>query len=126
MSPVSCTFCDPLEGVILFRSPLWYARSDLHPVSPGHLLLIPFRHLPSFFDLSPEEWAAFGPFTLQAKEHLDPIVASDGYNLGVNIGRRGSVHLTLECADTQPLFKPCLVLSNLALNDIHKIVKGCV
>jgi len=82
-----CPFCDPPEEKILFRSFRWYARSDLHPVTPGHLLLIPFRHLPMFFDLTQEEWSELGPFIQQAKEYLVRTVAPDGYNIGVNIGR---------------------------------------
>lgn len=87
MPSVSCPFCDPPKEEILFRSPLWYARSDLHPVTPGHLLLIPFRHLPTYFDLTQEEWSVLGPFTMQAKEYLDRTVTPDGYNIGVNVGR---------------------------------------
>lgn len=87
MPSVPCPFCDPREEEILFRSLCWYARSDLHPVTPGHLLLIPFRHFPTYFDLTPEEWSELGLFTMQAKKFLDRTVTPDGYNIGVNVGR---------------------------------------
>lgn len=89
MPSLPCPFCDPPEEEILFRSPLWYARSDLHPVTAGHLLLIPFRHFPTSFDLTPEEWSELGLFTVQAKEYLDRIVTPDGYNIGVSVDRPG-------------------------------------
>jgi hypothetical protein len=39
-----CPFCCPREGDILVEHSLGYARYDRYPVSPGHMLCIPFRH----------------------------------------------------------------------------------
>jgi len=36
----TCPFCDPAPSEILLANDLAYARFDLYPVSPGHLLLI--------------------------------------------------------------------------------------
>ena len=48
-----CLFCAP-RGVTR-RNELAYCARDSYPVSPGHSLIIPFRHCASFFDLTPEE-----------------------------------------------------------------------
>ncbi|RQD82162.1 MAG: HIT domain-containing protein, partial [Methanocalculus sp. MSAO_Arc2] len=41
------SFCTPAPSDIILANDHAYARFDLYPVSPGHLLLIPFRHVAS-------------------------------------------------------------------------------
>jgi len=80
-----CPFCvDKVEAFL--HNELAYARCDLNPVTPGHLLLIPFRHTASFFDLSAEEQRALLALLGQAKSVLDESHAPAGYNIGVNVG----------------------------------------
>ena len=50
MGPLTCPFCNPLADEIVLANDLCYARYDRYPVSPGHLLLIPYRHVADFFD----------------------------------------------------------------------------
>jgi diadenosine tetraphosphate (Ap4A) HIT family hydrolase len=40
---------------IVAKNDLCYARWDRYPVSKGHLLVIPFRHIPDFFSMTVEE-----------------------------------------------------------------------
>jgi diadenosine tetraphosphate (Ap4A) HIT family hydrolase len=56
------------------------------PVSRGHTLLIPFRHVPAFFETTPEEQQALLALAAVAKEELDLRYHPAGYNRGVNIG----------------------------------------
>src|SRR3972149_3642015 len=51
-----CLFCTPRS--VTRRNALAYCARDSFPVSPGHSLIMPFRHCASFFELSPEEVAA--------------------------------------------------------------------
>ncbi|MDD3856722.1 MAG: HIT family protein, partial [Methanoculleus sp.] len=53
---------------------------------PGHLLLIPFRHIPTLFDATNEEQAALLALVREAKALLDGRIHPDGYNIGVNVG----------------------------------------
>jgi diadenosine tetraphosphate (Ap4A) HIT family hydrolase len=50
MDPLTCPFCNPRKEEIVLANSLCYAGYDRYPVSPGHLLLIPFRHLAGLFD----------------------------------------------------------------------------
>jgi len=59
---------------------------DGFPVSPGHTLIIPRRHVASFFDLTDEEVADMLALARQVQTILDNRFHPDGYNLGVNIG----------------------------------------
>jgi len=82
-----CPFCSPVSADIVFRSTLWYPRYDGYPVSKGHLLIVPFRHVANFFESTEDERrAAFG-LVWQSNEKLDCLLHTDGYNVGVNVGR---------------------------------------
>jgi diadenosine tetraphosphate (Ap4A) HIT family hydrolase len=81
-----CIFCTPAPEEVLFASDHWYARADKYPVADGHILLIPFRHAPTFFDLSDEEKASFFPFVDRARQWLEDRYRPDGYNVGANVG----------------------------------------
>ncbi|MCP1662131.1 diadenosine tetraphosphate (Ap4A) HIT family hydrolase [Methanocalculus sp. AMF5] len=85
-NPPNCPFCDPAPSSIILANDLAYARFDLYPVSPGHLLLIPFRHVASFFDVTEDEQAALHSLVHDARRLLDEQYAPDGYNIGVNVG----------------------------------------
>jgi len=50
-------FCRPADEEVVLQGRLWYARWDRYPVSPGHLLLIPCRHVADLFDATEEETA---------------------------------------------------------------------
>ena len=86
INAMTCPFCTPAPSVILLANDLAYARYDLYPVSPGHLLLIPFRHVASFFEATGAEQAALLSLVHDALRLLDERYAPDGYNIGVNIG----------------------------------------
>ena len=80
-----CLFCTP-RGVTR-QNALAYAARDSYPVSPGHTLIIPLRHCPDFFDLTPEEMAACLELLITERKDLDGEFKPDGYNVGVNVGR---------------------------------------
>lgn len=80
----TCPFCLPDD--ILFENDLAYARADLYPVNPGHLLIIPKRHVADFFLTTGEEKAALQSLLDEAKHYLDEKYVPDGYNIGINVG----------------------------------------
>ncbi len=86
INAMTCPFCTPGPPSIVLANDLAYARYDLYPVSPGHLLLIPFRHVASFFEATEAEQAALLALVHDARRLLDERYAPDGYNIGVNIG----------------------------------------
>lgn len=82
---LNCPFCID-HGDMFLRNDLVYARYDANPVTPGHLLLIPFRHVASYFDTTQAERLALLQLLDEAKRLLDASHAPDGYNIGINIG----------------------------------------
>ena len=78
-----CWFCTPRD--VTEQNELAYSTRDNYPVSPGHTLVIPFRHCASFFDLTSEEVAACMELVAQEQSVLDDQFSPDGYNIGVNV-----------------------------------------
>jgi len=80
-----CLFCKDARGVSL-QHELAYSARDSYPTSPGHTLVIPRRHVASFFELTAEEVAACMGLIQQEKALIDAEFHPDGYNIGVNVG----------------------------------------
>ena len=93
-----CELCVPAG--VLFKNALAYVRYDNNPLSRGHLLVIPRRHIAGFFDMTADEQAAVLSLLNEAQRAIQKLHAPDGYNIGVNIGKAGGqsrmhVHLHL-------------------------------
>lgn len=79
-----CLFCNP--GSTLLDNALAFARYDNYPVSPGHVLILPYRHVADYFDTTQAERLAMLDLIEAAKRLLDREHTPDGYNLGINCG----------------------------------------
>lgn len=82
-----CLFCDPTQSKILCESSDWYARYDNFPATPGHVEIVPRRHVDSYFDLTPAEKTAAWRLVDDAARLLADEYHPDGWNLGINDGR---------------------------------------
>lgn len=83
---MSCPFCAlPPERILLADDHALVIR-DGFPVAPGHTLVIPRRHVGSFFAISPVERASLLQLLDQARLQLDREFAPAGYNVGINDG----------------------------------------
>jgi diadenosine tetraphosphate (Ap4A) HIT family hydrolase len=84
--PTKCAFCTlPAERVLGENEhAMWIL--DAHPVSPGHSLIAPKRHVESFFDTTPAEREALLSLLDKAREHVCGNYAPSGYNIGINEG----------------------------------------
>lgn len=72
---------------IIAQNNTFFAIYDEFPVSRGHALLIPKRHVESFFDITKEELDDLFELIKKVKEIVDKEFNPDGYNIGVNEGR---------------------------------------
>jgi len=83
---MKCPFCNPIAEDIVARNELCFAMWDRFPVSRGHMLVIPFRHTPDFFSLTPEERGAAMALIIVGKELIEENFTPAGYNIGFNVG----------------------------------------
>jgi diadenosine tetraphosphate (Ap4A) HIT family hydrolase len=62
------------------------AFPDAFPVTEGHTLVVPKRHVASLFDLPEEEQAAIWSLVALVRAKLLDGLKPDGFNVGVNDG----------------------------------------
>jgi diadenosine tetraphosphate (Ap4A) HIT family hydrolase len=84
--PNACPFCGIPQEQYVLSNTTCYAIFDLSPVAPGHMLVIPKRHAPTFFDLTTQEHQDMDDLLLRCKEQLDQSSTPGGYNIGLNCG----------------------------------------
>ena len=71
---------------ILDENELLVAINDGFPISKGHTLILPKRHISTFFDCTPDERQAILDMLDKMKTKLDRIYKPNAYNIGINDG----------------------------------------
>jgi len=83
---MTCPFCSlPADRIVLSNLRGVVIR-DAHPISKGHTLIIPRRHIGSLFELSPQERDALFSLVEEAKRRLDKEIKPDAFNIAINDG----------------------------------------
>ena len=86
MTDFKCPFCSLGADVdIICETQTCVAFHDKYPVSPGHTLIIPKRHVSNYFDLLPQERQDMDTMLQSVKQILDQQYHPDGYNIGINV-----------------------------------------
>lgn len=81
-----CPFCALPQARVVLRNDFAIAFRDAYPVTPGHTLVIPARHVSSFFDTTHDERAWMFGLLDEAKLQLQSEFSPAGYNIGINDG----------------------------------------
>jgi len=81
-----CPFCRLDAERVECESAQWLVIEDGYPVSPGHRLVLPKRHVQSWFDLTDSEAAESFKAIRWTKEVINREHRPDGYNIGINDG----------------------------------------
>jgi diadenosine tetraphosphate (Ap4A) HIT family hydrolase len=81
-----CPFCTLPSERILLTSAHGVIIRDGFPISPGHTLVIPRRHVDSFFNLTAEERVDLLGLLDQAKADIEKEFKPATYNIGINDG----------------------------------------
>ena len=104
-----CPFCSLPPTRVIDSSPLGLVIRDAFPISPGHTLIIPKRHVGSFFDLAANERAELLALLDRAKATVDKEFSPQGYNIGINDGAAAGqtvphlhIHLIPRYQDDRP------------------------
>ncbi len=87
-SPNNCIFCNPHRKLnLLTESATAYAMFDGYPLSPGHVLIVPKRHVSNYFELPAKEQSACWLMANKVQEILTREFQPDGFNVGMNINK---------------------------------------
>ena len=86
-----CPFCripglPDEEGLVVARDEAVYAVLNLHPYNPGHLMVVPYRHVADLVDLDAAEAAGLMRVTRIALRALRAVSAPHAFNVGLNLG----------------------------------------
>ena len=93
-SASQCPFCrvpglDDADGLIVHRGELCFVVLNLYPYASGHVMVCPYRHIPSYTDTTVEEAAEMAALTKAAVETLKRVSSPEGFNIGMNQGVAG-------------------------------------
>lgn len=83
----NCVFCNIEEERIVNDFDHFVVCRDLYPVTKLHSLVIPRRHVSSYFELNDDELLELSRIIhVQREELIDIDQTISGFNIGVNIG----------------------------------------
>ncbi|MBS7610390.1 HIT domain-containing protein [Candidatus Bathyarchaeota archaeon] len=87
------------ENLLLRRLSTCFVLLNRFPYNNGHLMIAPYRHVPSLEDLKEEEGMELFRASILCLKAIREAMKPDGFNLGINIGKaagagfEGHVHL---------------------------------
>jgi len=82
-----CIFCNLDPSRIEDKNEFFVAIKDLYPVTEGHTLIIPSRHVESFFELTRDEEIAMLDMLSSQRQELSQLDTTiTGFNVGINDG----------------------------------------
>ncbi len=88
-SDPACLFCsEKIKALAVAKVGSVFAIRDKSPVTPGHTLIIPFRHTKDYFTMTGEEHRDAETLLHMLRDDLcreDPSIT--GFNVGANCGR---------------------------------------
>ena len=83
-----CIFCKIRTDELQFENQLSYSSRDSYPVSELHSLIVPKRHVETYFELTNEEIQACNELILKTKEKIiEQDNSVKGFNIGTNAGK---------------------------------------
>lgn len=104
-----CPFCTLEPTRIIASNNYCLALMDGFPISPGHTLIIPKRHIASLFEATRDEREGLFDQVEQVKAALQEKFKPDGFNIGINDGTAAGqtvmhlhIHLIPRYAGDQP------------------------
>lgn len=83
-----CLFCKIVAGEIpstrIYEDDSTLAFLDIHPVKPGHMLVIPKEHAANIFEIKPEAWASVQETVRKVAIAMEQSLEIDGVNVNMN------------------------------------------
>ena len=90
----ACVFCDIVgSGAadevrhVLWTGSLTVALLNAYPYAPGHVMVLPIRHVRDLSELDPDESAELSRGVYGAVAAVKAAYSPEGMNLGLNLGR---------------------------------------
>ncbi|HEY9565665.1 MAG TPA: HIT domain-containing protein [Nocardioides sp.] len=86
-----CPFCiipglPDADSLVVARGEHTYVVLNLHPYNPGHLMVLPYRHVAGLEELTAEESSELMALTQRAITVIRSISTPHAFNVGLNLG----------------------------------------
>jgi len=89
-----CIFCEAPKGsvpqnssLIIRKNKFTYTMLNLYPYNSGHLMVIPYRHICDFTELTADETAEMMSECSAMIKTLNEVMKPQGFNMGMNLGK---------------------------------------
>jgi len=83
---MTCIFCNIEKERIINENEVAFAIYDSFPVSQGHILVIPKKHINNYFEADSQTKDELWKLIDECKEIVDKKFNPAGYNIGINCG----------------------------------------
>lgn len=74
------------DELVVVRGERAYVVLNLYPYNPGHLMVLPYRHVPDLLDLDEAETTEVTSLTKAALRTIRAISQPHAFNVGLNLG----------------------------------------
>ena len=86
-----CPFCEvpdksDEDGLVVYRGDSCYVVLNLYPYNPGHLMIVPYRHVADYTELTDAEVTDVATLTREAMQAVRTVSGAHGFNIGMNQG----------------------------------------
>lgn len=91
-SKAECPFClapaksDDDDSLVVYQGVTSFVVLNLYPYNSGHLLICPYRHIPTYDQANEAEITEIGLLTQVAMRTLTTVSNAQGFNIGMNQG----------------------------------------
>ena len=82
---MECELCTPTG--LLLENEQAYVQFERDSLSPGHVIVVPRRHVADFFQMTVNEQDAVSQLLREAHAYIAERFSPDGFNVGVNVGK---------------------------------------
>ncbi len=90
-----CVFCSAAGAAseqdranfLVYRGQEIFVVMNIYPYNTGHLMILPYAHVPALSQISPEGQAELIGLTAYFTDLLGELLLPDGFNVGLNVGR---------------------------------------
>jgi len=88
-----CILCsvaskDPkVHNLEIYRDELFFVTANLYPYNPGHIMIVPIRHIVDIRELNKKEILGLAKIQNISLNILEKVYRPSGFNIGFNIGK---------------------------------------
>jgi ATP adenylyltransferase len=90
---VSCILCavrddsPEVSALKIYQDPSFFISLNLYPYNPGHLMIIPSKHIQKLEDLSNQDRIRIFELVVQCQKMIQELFNPSGFNVGYNQGQ---------------------------------------